>query len=153
MTTTTPATTIDSGKLLKWKVHGTPTPVRVSTEAGKTADGEVYIQSWDKTQRTRRATKWLLMIWGVGTFCILFPIIHFVLPPLLLISGPIIAFQLAQQSSAVLGGIGKCPNCGHEFEIVRGNYLKPTDQWPLTDICSNCRADVSIERVDAHSSA
>lgn len=135
-----------SAKLEKWKLHGSPLTVRIDAEGGKTASGEVYLQSWDRPARTKRAVKWLLILWGVGAFCILFPIIHFVLPPLLFVAGPIIAFMIAQQESVVLGGAGKCPNCGATLEIVRGNYLKPTDQWPLRDLCSSCGSDVRIER-------
>lgn len=137
---------VDSLKLAKWKMNGQPARVKISTSNGKTAEGEVYIQTWDRQQRVRRAIKFWLMIWGFGAFCIIFPLIHFVIPPTMLITGPIIGFMLLQQESAVLGGTGKCPHCGATFEIVRGNYLKPKDQWPMTDLCSSCREDVSIER-------
>lgn len=124
---------------------GQPLPVILSS-GDKAAPGVVYLRSWDQKARTSRAVKTLAMIWGIGAFCILFPIIHFFLPPLLFITGPIVASMLFRQSTVVLGGIGKCPVCAAEFEIVRSNYLKPHDEWPLKDTCGACREDVVIRK-------
>jgi hypothetical protein len=136
-------------KLVKWRMNGRPIPVRVEGENGATGSGQVYVQEWGAKERSRRGLKTLGMLWGLGAFTILFPIIHFILPPALLIAGPIFAWKIANQKSVVLGGSGKCPKCGATFEVVRANYFKPEDTWPLRDACGECRTDLTIERFDA----
>jgi hypothetical protein len=135
-------------KLAQWKIRGRPLPVRVTTSGGKHAAGEVYVQAWDAPARTKRALKWLAILWALAAFSAIFPLVHFVLVPGLLLAGPVAAFLILQQESVVLGGHGKCPACGSPLEIVRGNYFKPMDRWPLNDTCANCREDVLVERAD-----
>ena len=120
--------------------------VKLKHSSGKETEGEVTLQTWNVPARSRRAMKWLFMIWGVGAFFVLIPIIHFIIPPLAIITGPVIAFLLSRQSSAVTGGSGACPSCGARFAIVRSNYLGVEDQWPIRDICASCREEATIER-------
>jgi hypothetical protein len=133
-------------KIAQWKIRGRATSVRVTTAGDKHGDGEVYVQSWDAPARTKRALKWLAILWALAAFSAIFPLVHFVLVPGLLVAGPIAAFLILQQESVVLGGHGKCPACGAPLEIVRGNYFKPMDRWPLNDTCANCREDVLVEK-------
>ena len=135
---------LPSEKLKRLRSLANAIPVILKADT-KCARGEVFLQTWDAPSRTRRALKWLAMLWGFGAFCIIFPIIHFILPPLLLLLGPVVALQIFRQESAILGGVGSCPGCGERFEIVRSNYLKPKDEWPLTDSCAACRVEVTIE--------
>jgi hypothetical protein len=138
-------------RLALWQKHGKPRPVTITAAHDKRESGEVYVQTWDAPARTKRAVKWFAILWALAAFSAIFPLVHFVLVPGLLIAGPIAAFLMLQQESVVLGGHGKCPACGASLEIVRGNYFKPSDRWPLNDTCANCREDVLVEKAGGES--
>jgi hypothetical protein len=106
---------------------------------GKKSQGEVRTQYWDKKERTARAFKFLGLCWGIALVSIIFPLIHFVVPPLFLLAGPIVAFFMYQQTNVVLGGSAPCPRCGKDFQVARTRI-----QWPLNDICAECHNAVKI---------
>jgi hypothetical protein len=116
--------------------------VLVRTQSGKTAHGAVRVQSWSKSERTRRALKFWALAWVGALFCVLLPIVHFVLVPSLLLAGPTGAYIISQQTSIVLGGEALCPQCNQTLPLVRG-----PDKWPLTDLCSKCQTTVWLEKI------
>lgn len=113
--------------------------VTIRGQESQTASGSIELQSWDRKARLRRAFKVLGGCWGVGLFSVLFPLIHFVLPPSLLIAGPVAAFWVFGQESRVKGGTGTCPYCQKPLRIEGG-----APKWPLRDICGACHRDVEI---------
>jgi hypothetical protein len=107
----------------------------------KRAKGEVQIESWTQPARTRRALKAWGACWAAAVPAVFIPIAHFILVPGLLLGGIVGGFFLSRQSDVVLGGKGECPSCGKPLTIVRG-----PNNWPLSDMCSECQSIVSIER-------
>lgn len=134
-------------KIKIWKTEADSQTVFIVDEKKNKSEGLIFLKSFDSKAKLKRALKILGTIWGIGLFSIIFPIIHFFIPPLLFLLAPFFASKIYRQSSVVIGGIGRCPQCQTEFEIVRSNYLKTEDEWPLLDQCSHCRIEVSIERV------
>lgn len=116
--------------------------VSVRLRDGRQVPGVVRVQSWSKTERTRRALKFWVIAWIAAVFCVMLPIVHFVLVPSLLLAGPTGAYIISQQTSVVLGGEATCPQCGVPLPLVRS-----PDRWPLTDLCSKCQTSVTIEKV------
>lgn len=117
-------------------------PVRITSPQGKQAAGEVEFQEWDEKTRMKRGLRFLGMAWGAAVVAVLIPGLHFILVPSFLIAGPIGAYIVHSQTSAIVGGHGKCPECQADLPIV-----KSPDRWPLKDLCSKCQTDLSIERV------
>lgn len=105
--------------------------------------GNVSIITWSKKERTRRATKMLGICLGVGLFCVILPLIHFVLVPGMIIAGIVLFLRLLKQETLVLGGSGTCPECKATFKISRGK-----DLFPMAEVCESCRANLSIDTVD-----
>ena len=101
--------------------------------------GTVELQRWDKKERTMRALKTLGGCWGLAIFCIFLPIIHFIMVPLLILAGPIVAGWIYNQEQVILGGKGECPNCHKEIEIVRTAV-----KWPISDLCNHCNSELKI---------
>lgn len=101
--------------------------------------GTVQIITWSKQERTRRGLKMLGWCWGVGLFCIILPLIHFVAVPALFFAGIFMFFRQANEETLVLGGTGNCPECKKTFKISRGK-----DQFPMAEVCDDCRANLSI---------
>lgn len=103
--------------------------------------GEVRIERWTRQQRLLRAARTLLACWGLAVLSVLVPVAHFVLVPALLLAGPIAAFVVARQPSAIIGGQGPCPACGELLVVSRA-----AERWPLDEACEACHAQVTIER-------
>lgn len=122
--------------------QGTEIPVRLRGFDGKTALGEVRLQTWDQRDRLVRAFKFWGTFWGMAMVALLIPGMHFFLVPALLTTGPILAWRTYQQERAILGGKGTCPDCGAPLLIA------PTkDRWPLSDLCTKCYRSIKIEKL------
>lgn len=115
-----------------------PVTIRASLEKPSTI-GKLEIVTWSSKERMRRAVKMLGICWGIGLFCVIMPIIHFVLVPGMFIAGLALFARLSAQESLVLGGEGPCPECGKTFRIA-----KATNRFPMDEMCEHCRASVSI---------
>jgi len=119
-------------------MHNQPSPVTLSA-SGKTSKGEVQIVTFSNSERTVRALKVLGICWGIGLFSILIPVLHFVLPPIFLLAGPIVGLMRYSIKSKILEGQGICPICAADFKIT------PTKAtFPLDDICEACHRHVLI---------
>jgi hypothetical protein len=113
--------------------------VVISGPSGKTTQGTVAHQVWDKKERMTRGLKALGFSWGLALAAVLIPLLHFILVPTLLLAGPVVFFWIVKQEQIILGGKGECPECRKEFEIVRSAV-----EWPLSDLCNHCQAPVKI---------
>lgn len=113
--------------------------VRLTKDA-KTTTGEIRVQFWDHRERTIRALKLGGLCWAAAVLSVALPIAHFVLVPAFFLAGPIVAYLILKQESVVLGGQGTCPNCAATFTIARAPY-----RFPISDLCTGCRTNVSIE--------
>lgn len=105
----------------------------------KRSTGEAQAQYYAQKERTRRALKILGICWGIGLFCVIIPLAHFILVPSFLLAGPIAAFFTYLQTDMILGGSGTCPVCGKPFSVARTRI-----QWPVNDVCSACHNSVKI---------
>jgi hypothetical protein len=119
-------------------------PVALLSNRGHSSSGSVELKIWDKKEKLVRASKALGIAWGLAIASVLIPILHFILVPLFILSGPIVFFWVASQEQVILGGKGECPECHREFEIVRSPV-----KWPMSDLCNHCQAEIKIERAQA----
>lgn len=108
----------------------------------KKKTGYLKIQFYNKKQRLKRALKLGAMCWGGAIVAIFIPIIHFVLVPVLFLTGIISPLFIYSQESRVLGGEGVCPECQKQLPLEAGS-----NQWPLTDLCTQCRTAVKVEKI------
>jgi hypothetical protein len=113
--------------------------VELVSANNKKTDGEVRAKYYEKKERTERAFKVLGLLWGIGLFCIIIPLAHFILVPGFFLAGPIVAFFFYNQTDIILGGSGNCPACGRPFKVARAGI-----KWPLNDVCSECHNSVTI---------
>lgn len=118
-------------------------PVRVIYQDNASSTGQVTIRDWEAGQRVRRAAKFSASCVGLALPAVFIPIAHFVLVPGLLIAAIVGFFLISNQQSVVLGGEASCPKCKARLPIARG-----PNRWPLTDLCTSCQRNVTIERLD-----
>jgi|SRR3990167_4819381 len=116
------------------------TLVTLTHEKLSPTSGEVTICHYDKRQRLVRMLKGWGLVWLSAIVSVAIPVAHFVLVPLLLIAGPIVAVRQWRQTSRITNGRGICPNCQSTTEIATG-----PNQWPIEDICRHCRRFLKIE--------
>ena len=115
--------------------------VRIKGLKGLVTEGTIQYRTWEDRERTLRALKGLGLAWGAAAVAVFIPLLHFVLVPVLLIAGPILAVTLVGQKEIILGGNGICPDCKLAFHIAR---MAAT--WPASDICNHCHSRLKIER-------
>jgi hypothetical protein len=130
----------NSAILKKSKLIGNKVNVQISDNSGNSSQGEVYIKIWTQAERTQRALKWGAITWLAALFCVLIPILHFILVPFFLILGPILSVKIYKQESVVQGGQGSCPRCHKNLKIEKAKAV-----WPISDLCTECQNAVKIE--------
>lgn len=116
--------------------------VRVEIKVNETQKpnfGEISVHHWDKKDRIKRSAKLGAMCLGVAAFCVLIPILHFVLVPSFLIAAPIVFMYFLGQENIISGGMGTCPSCEKPLPIVRAPY-----RFPLHELCTHCRKSLRI---------
>jgi hypothetical protein len=113
--------------------------VELVSASDKKSRGEVQAKYYEQKERRKRALKGLGICWGIGLFCVIIPLAHFILVPSFLLAGPIAAFFMYMQIDMILGGSGTCPVCGKPFAVARTRI-----QWPINDVCSACHNSVKI---------
>jgi hypothetical protein len=101
--------------------------------------GNVRARYFDKGERSERALKVFGLSWGIGIFCIIIPLAHFILVPGFLLAGPVVAYFFYKQTDIVLDSSGPCPSCEKPFKVARTRV-----QWPISDVCSECHNSVKI---------
>lgn len=108
--------------------------------------GTAYIKHYTPPERMMAALKKLGMVWGVAILCVLIPVFHFVLVPLFLVLGIVLAHRTYKSEGLVLEGSVPCPHCQTEVTMKKGEL-----RWPISEICQGCARVVRIERVSSGS--
>ncbi len=100
----------------------------------KGADGFVRVQALAPRDRVKNALRQMGLYWGIGLFCVLFPLLHFILVPFFLLLGIFLSARAGLAREKIIEGSLKCPECKKPFD------LKPTLlRWPLSEVCQDCR--------------
>ncbi len=89
--------------------------------------------------RARRAAKVTGIFWGIATFTILLPALHFVLPPLFFGGGLYFGVKVWRQAEVVRNAQGPCPACGQPLR-----FALLVKQERLKDLCPRCRHSFKI---------
>ena len=114
--------------------------VTITTTAGETSAAEISAKVLRSDERYLRSVKALAFSWIAAGVSIAIPVMHFVLVPLFLILGPILAFLAFKKTHSLAEAKLLCPHCKTKFT------LKPAAvEWPLKDVCPKCRTQLKIE--------
>jgi hypothetical protein len=121
--------------------------IKSRSDLKSVGSAQLKVTFFAKAARIYRAIKAGLICWLIGVFCILVPILHFVLVPAFFFLG---LFMLMQQWSLRLyledGQTIHCPSCKGELLLKCGAF-----DWPKREICSHCRADLQLDEVSDRS--
>lgn len=94
----------------------------------------------DAAARTRRAALTWAGCWGCAVLAVFLPLLHFVLVPLLLIGGPMLALQRSRERYQLLRVRGACPGCGATLDEPMQSALSTG----ITLRCASCRRAVTL---------
>jgi hypothetical protein len=94
----------------------------------------------DAGQRTRRALLTWLAAWGLAIVAVFLPVLHFVLVPLLVVGGPLLALSRLRERVSVLEVSGVCPGCG----VAQRQPLNTGAQPRLAFRCGACRREITV---------
>lgn len=120
-------------------------PVKILETGGqRSTEGRITVQFWEKKERTARAFKYGGICAFAGCVSVIFPLVHFVLVPGLLLAAPIVTLVLLGKESVILGGEGICPRCSAAYSIPRTSF-----RFPFNDVCTSCRGEVRVEEIPA----
>lgn len=124
-----------------WKKTAKEIPVSLQSEiyTDRISTGIVYYKEWQVKEKARRALKAFGLMWGLAILSVAIPIAHFVLVPVFFLAGPIAALIIFSRESAILGGVGTCPDCNEIFDISKS---KP--QKSMKDVCSCCHHQIFV---------
>ncbi len=115
--------------------------VILKSDENHQSEGTVKIQYFNRKQRIMQSLKIFGLCWGGAIVGVFLPIIHFVLVPSFILAGLIVPGFVYFRESLVLGGEATCPKCHAPFPIEKGS-----NQWPLSDLCTQCRTSILIEK-------
>ncbi len=109
--------------------------IRISVRSSqKTENGSVCVQVLGPADRVKDALRALGLYWGIALFCVLFPLLHFVLVPFFLLLGIFLAVRAGLAKERILDGSVLCPECKKPFSV------KPAlVHWPMNEVCQECR--------------
>jgi len=78
----------------------------------KSAPASARVVEHAGRDRAMRAARAWAGCWGAAIAAVFLPVLHFVLVPALLLSGPLAAMARWREKVTVLGAEGACPACG-----------------------------------------
>lgn len=94
-----------------------------------------------KSERTSRALRMFGIFFGVAFLTIFVPVLHFILPPVMLIVGGVLAVNEYSATGEVVEGEMICPNCKKLMTLPR-----ESEEWPLTKRCQGCSFTLTVDR-------
>jgi hypothetical protein len=103
-------------------------------------EGWVERRPLAQNERLARAGKIFGIFFGAALLTVFVPILHFILPPLLLLTGSVLAFGEYTGKGEILDGEFTCPNCKRQMKLPR-----ETEEWPRTQRCEGCSFTLSLE--------
>ena len=108
-------------------------------EAGA-SPGVLHTRLFTSGERMGAAAKMLAICWLLAVVTAFIPIAHFLLVPLFVLAGPVVAYRKYAMEAAVEKATGSCPACGEDVNIL----LDPADKLPKHSYCSQCNKPVQL---------
>ncbi len=111
-------------------------PVRLSLGAEPPTTADATVADWTMLERLRRASVGMALSWSLAGVSIIIPGLHFILPPILILAGPVIFFLRFGVSSSFVEVNGVCPRCKETRKLpTSGRVIDETNVF--CDGCGN----------------
>jgi len=111
-----------------------------NSDGDKTTDAALKITLFDKSDRLKRALKFLALSWLAAGITLFIPLAHFVLVPSFFLLGIYLAFSASKTHQAMDNASGSCPACKEAITIK----LEPKDSLPKWTYCPSCNNSLQL---------
>lgn len=126
------------------RVIGPGIAVVVRAYDGRTSTGSMEVRRVGLGRRAGRALRALAVCWGFAVIALLVPLLHWVLVPLLLLLGPVVAARAFARDRQVCGGGGRCPACAGPVAFMGSARPEAFQQT-----CPGCRLSLEVSPAPA----
>jgi hypothetical protein len=103
--------------------------------------GWVIRRDLSNSERLKRSLKIFAVFFLMACMAVFVPVLHFILPPLLLIGGTVLAVAEYAGTGEMINGEVTCPNCKKVMELPR-----ETEEWPRNQRCTGCSFSLVIDK-------
>jgi DNA-directed RNA polymerase subunit RPC12/RpoP len=101
--------------------------------------GTATRRDFTRAERIKRTARTFGILFMIGCFSVVVPLLHLILPPLLLIVASVMAFVTWLETAEVIGGEIGCPNCKKTIELQH-----EAEEWPHVQRCPGCSFTLTI---------
>ena len=115
-------------------------PIVMKGNESASSVAELHTRTFTPGERMGRAGKLLGISWLLEVVTLFIPIAHFVLVPLFLIAGPVMAVMRYKSESVMEKAHGVCPECANTIDIE----LEPNDKLPKRTYCPVCSKPLQL---------
>jgi hypothetical protein len=114
-----------------------PIQITLRTSDAQRTTGEISIKPLSQLDRIKYAGKYFGICFVFATGFLAIPVLHFFLPPIMLIVGVYLFFRKLQPGLVMGGGLIHCPACQKEFNLENRCFV-----WPRAEQCPHCRSQL-----------
>ncbi len=119
--------------------------VAITAKEDRSTSGTLHGSRFTRHERLKRAIGTWISLWLLAAAAVAIPIAHFVLVPLLLVAGPVLAYWRYRTTEQLSAVEGICPLCRHAL-ILAADTRTP---WPYWDLCPHCRGNIQLAFADS----
>jgi hypothetical protein len=103
------------------------------------SSGHIFIRNIPTYERIADGLKSVAIMWSIAVFCILIPVLHFVLVPLFFILGLVLGFSDWSTLKEIVSGEFNCPSC-KKVNLLNQQSAK----FPQNKRCEYCYITIEI---------
>lgn len=105
---------------------------------------ELPLVIYRRSMRAAKALGVMLAAWLIGVLMIAVPVVHFFVPPVMLVAGPIAAWLVYRNSGSVGPADLQCPDCNAAVHLE----CEPMSKAPIYVPCGSCGQSVALVAED-----
>jgi hypothetical protein len=122
--------------------------LRLEVSGSANTTGVLRVLDRSRAQRAGRALGGLALCWGVGAACVFIPLVHFVMPALLLVTGVVLAVVRWRDSASIVGLEVACPQCLVTGKLVTSGPIRDGGELH----CDGCGFQIAMHFLGAGAS-
>lgn len=115
-------------------------PVRLSLGAETPTQAMATVSDWTLLERLRRGAVGLALCWSLAGVSVIIPGLHFVLPPVLLLLGPVVFVVRVLVRASFVTVDGPCPRCKEPRSLSLGSRV----QEETNVFCDGCGNQLTL---------
>ena len=116
-------------------------PLLIKGKGDESCAGTLHVSIYGARERAIRAAQGFAMWWALALVSVLIPLAHFILVPVFLLTGLIVAYKRYRAVEVSERVEGHCPVCRNAIKLKLGSAEKPV----LWKYCPACQQPLACE--------